>query len=347
MKKLVKTIALTSLIATVPTITFAEAPSFKDVSSKNVYHDIIVEMANQSIINGYEDGTFRPNQSITRKHASALINRAVDLPETEEFTQPKDLSSKNANYNDIKALIKADLLEVDGKGNINPNAPLTRGEMAKIISVAFNLEGDKNSLKDVSKGIEPYVSALYENDVTTGYEDGTFREKESLTRSHFAVFMYRAMNIDRDSEVIEADQETKGDEKGLFELTDKEYIKIAEMVDIYAMKKEDVPRPEGVTTEKQNAEQIEIRTRELHNGVGGFGIADDNRSRFKDNKSVYNALAITTGQFIDSKARHTNISVEEFTDIINQIVKTGEVYDSGNFSMYYNYDDGNIYYSDR
>ncbi|WP_400194630.1 S-layer homology domain-containing protein [Lysinibacillus telephonicus] len=169
--------------------------TFKDVSKQNVYYDIIHIMAQQGIISGYEDGTFKPSQTINRKQAAALVNRAVKLPKTTAFKTPKDLSTKNAYYTDIKALMEAGLLTVDSKGNVNPNSPLTRGEMAKILTVAFNLKTTgTNPLKDVSSTYKPYVTALYNAGVTTGFEDNTFRENASLTRAHYAVFMYRAMN---------------------------------------------------------------------------------------------------------------------------------------------------------
>lgn len=144
------------------------AKTFSDVSKKNVYYDIIHEMAQSGIISGYEDSTFKPNETISRKHAAALISRAIEkLPRTTTFKAPKDLSTNNAYYKDIKKLMEAGLLAVDSKGNINPNKALTRGEMAKILAIAYDLETTgMNPLKDVSKANAKYVSALYNTGVT-------------------------------------------------------------------------------------------------------------------------------------------------------------------------------------
>lgn len=182
--------------------------AFKDITEQNVYYDVIHSMAKDKIINGYEDKTFKPNETINRKQAAALVNRAAKLKKVTEFKAPKDLSIKNAYYKDIKKLMEAGLLETDSSGNINPNAPLTRGEMAKILAVAFNLKPASSSpLTDVSKNVEKYVASLYQAGVTTGYPDKTFKENQSLTRSNYAVFMYRAMNLD-ESGVI--NEEAKG-----------------------------------------------------------------------------------------------------------------------------------------
>lgn len=194
---------LATLIATsaivVPMQMEVSAKSFSDVSTKNPYYDIIHTMTEKGIIKGYENGTFKPNETLSRKHAATLINRAVTLKSVKNVAVPKDLTKSNAYYTDIMALLNAGLIEVDSKGNVNPNKALSRGEMAKILATAFNLKGSKHSLKDVSKTYDSYVAALYENNVTTGFEDGTFKEKQSLTRSHYAVFMYRAMGLDKET----------------------------------------------------------------------------------------------------------------------------------------------------
>lgn len=167
---------------------------FIDVTPKNVNYAVIQDMATKGIIKGYADGTFKPNEKINRKQASVLIHRLGKLPKTKTSKAiPKDLSASNTGFDAIMALYNHDLLAVDGKGNINPNKELTRGEMAKILATVFGLKGKTHQLTDVSDGVSAYVSALYQNDVTTGFEDGTFREKTSLTRAHYAVFMYRAM----------------------------------------------------------------------------------------------------------------------------------------------------------
>ncbi|MEC1177265.1 S-layer homology domain-containing protein [Metasolibacillus meyeri] len=194
---LAASIALPAIVVPVEVEAATYSKTFKDVSKNSPYYDSIHTMTEKGIISGYEDGTFKPNETLTRKHAAALLNRAVSVKASKNVDAPKDLPKTNAYYNDIMALVNAGLLDTDAKGNINPNAPLTRGEMAKILATAFDLKGTKHPLTDVSPKYSSYVAALYENNVTTGYEDKTFKEKESLTRAHYAVFMYRAMGLEK------------------------------------------------------------------------------------------------------------------------------------------------------
>nr|WP_106779148.1 S-layer homology domain-containing protein [Lysinibacillus timonensis] len=190
-------LSLTTPMFIAPTTTNAATYTklFKDVTKKNANFEVIHMMAEKGVISGYPDGTFKPNETLSRKHAAALITRTgKTLPKTTVFKAPKDLSTKNANYNDIKTLMEAGLLELDKKGNINPDAPLTRGEMAKIITIAYQLDTTgHHPFWDVSDQNAPYVTALYQANVTSGYEDGTFGENKYLTRAHYTAFIYRAM----------------------------------------------------------------------------------------------------------------------------------------------------------
>lgn len=192
-------IATPAIVAPIPMD--AQAKQFSDVPASYPYFLEITEMQGKGIINGYEDGTFKPHQTISRQHAAVLVVRALDinnlpLAKVKAFQQPKDLNTSHPYYNEIKKLMEAGLLELDSKGNINPTKPITRGEMAKILAVAFGLEGNTNVVfQDVKgTGYEEYVKALYANGVTTGYEDGTFKPNQSLNRAHYSVFLYRAMN---------------------------------------------------------------------------------------------------------------------------------------------------------
>ncbi|MGN4128078.1 S-layer homology domain-containing protein [Lysinibacillus sphaericus] len=179
---------------------------FKDIKPAYDYFKIVHEMRNQGIINGYPDNTFRPNDVLSRKHAATLVYRAVDgkLPKKFDEIPFKDLPKDHYYYTDIQTLAQAGLLDAEA-GNILPDKQLSRGEMAKILVTAFNLEipaeydsSDYDLVDMVNNKYQPYVRALYANGVTTGYGDAKFEPNQSLSRAHYAVFMYRAMEaIDR------------------------------------------------------------------------------------------------------------------------------------------------------
>ena len=165
------------------------AKTFSDVPSSNAYYSIIDVMSDNQIINGYKDGTFKPNSTITRAHVAALLNRAIDLKEIRPATTFSDVPTTHTYYKEIMELYQAGI--IDGSyGKYNPNDSLTRGQLAKILTNAFALQQQQTtSFKDVptSHHFNTYIGAPAANNITTGYTDGTFKPNTTVSRMHFAV----------------------------------------------------------------------------------------------------------------------------------------------------------------
>lgn len=170
---------------------------FKDISKTHVYYEILHQMRDQGIITGYDDGTFKPDTKISRQHAAVLIERATSLTSKVPFKQYNDIPKTYPYFDAIQRLQQTGVIKADAKGNFNPTKNLTRGEMALILANAFKLEAKgKHPFNDVSQTTEEgkAIAALYEAEITTGYDATTFKPNESLSRAHYAVFLYRALN---------------------------------------------------------------------------------------------------------------------------------------------------------
>lgn len=371
---LVAALAIPVMVAPLPTqhaeangvVVLANNP-FKDVKVNSPYYHIIHDMRDAGIINGYEDGTFRPTTTLSRQHAAALISRALkinnlSLDKTIEFKQPKDLSTSNPYYNDLKALMEAGLLETDRNGNLNPDKDLTRGEMSKILAVAFQLKVKADYVFGDVKGskYEEYVKALYSNGVTTGYEDYTFKLDGSLTRVHYVLFMHRAMNLDENfvAKPIPAPQPKPEVEpkpnptpppQPETEQTSTSPIKYSDWS--YHDIRTKIPRPAGYVAgehEKANAEIVrKIMAENAHGYRSSFLIE---KKAYEDNYASLSEeykkdLPATFEDSIRLSAEHAGTTYEEFVDIINRVIETGEVHDGRTFSVYFNYQQGMIHIS--
>lgn len=171
------------------------AGSFKDVGES--YSKIINEFVDLGIVSGYEDETFRPNNNVTRGQAAIILARALKL-DTDKVgaVQFKDIDKDYPAFKEIAAVTNAGIMS-GNKGKFEPNKPLTRVQMASILTKAFELKGDGSaSFKDVKKDFYAYdaIDALYTNNITTGYENKTFKPTKPVTRAHFVVFLSRALN---------------------------------------------------------------------------------------------------------------------------------------------------------
>lgn len=140
---------------------------------------------------GYEDGSLRPDDNITKEEVASVMARVLDRNKNfyDEVSSPeyKDLDSKDWAYSDIKLL--SDLGIVCGyEGCFSPKDEITRAELASLISRFECLEPDnrKMSFKDIDKSwARAYINALYNNGIVVGQEEGIYNPDAKLTRAEF------------------------------------------------------------------------------------------------------------------------------------------------------------------
>ncbi|WP_148298890.1 S-layer homology domain-containing protein, partial [Paenibacillus pini] len=163
-------------------------------------------------LNGYTDGSVKPNKSITRSEFIALVNRMFKNTETTPI-HFADLPETNWAYTDISKAIKAGYLQGYENNTIRPNANVTRQEAASIISKVVGLKsGDLQSLnqyKDasqISAWSKDSVAAVVEKDIMKGYQDGTFAPQKILTRAEAVVLIDAALNKKKLMETVTYDK---------------------------------------------------------------------------------------------------------------------------------------------
>jgi hypothetical protein len=165
--------------------------TFSDVPEGYWAKKEIEYLVQEGIIKGYDDGTFKPEKPVTRLQAAMMLVRALGL-DTNHRPDPgfKDIQKGDYGYEYVAAVVDEGIFS---KANtFNPNKPLTRGQMAKILVKAFRLKGDyQGEIKDVSKEFESYVRVLAANGITQIYNDNTYKPNAVVTRAQFAVFFAR------------------------------------------------------------------------------------------------------------------------------------------------------------
>lgn len=111
----------------------ANTVSFTDQSNMSSQAlQVVQEAVKQGLITSYPDGSFRPDQPVTRKEMAALLGNALKL----------DVTAKAVNFNDtqeswalpyIEAVCAAGLMTVDPTGAFHPGAPVSHEEWASIL----------------------------------------------------------------------------------------------------------------------------------------------------------------------------------------------------------------------
>lgn len=146
--------------------------AFSDVPENEWYTGSVAWAAKNKIVLGYEDGTFRPDQSITREEMCALMDRYVEFHSKKNGVTHK-LVKKPATFSDIdtasgyaKGYIttcaKRGLVEGCGDGTFRPLKTATRAEVAAVI---YRLDWYVNG-GGVIGGDEPVIETKTEKETT-------------------------------------------------------------------------------------------------------------------------------------------------------------------------------------
>lgn len=126
---------------------------FPDVPKSNPNSGYIQSAVEAGIINGYADGTFKPDQKVTRGHMAAFISRAFDLPEgTKKFS---DVSQSHTAYKAVRELAAAGITTGYPDGTFKPQDNLTRAHISAFLARAIEYsEGNDPKSTTLSKTID-------------------------------------------------------------------------------------------------------------------------------------------------------------------------------------------------
>lgn len=143
-------------------------------------------------ISGYPDGTIQPNGNITREEVVSAFYRLLKPEfkatiETSENNFP-DVSADRWSNTAISTMANGGFVVGDANGNFNPSAPITRAEF---VTIATKFLGnnvsvpDVNQFTDISGHWAEKAILLAANGAywISGYEDGTFRPDNYITRA--------------------------------------------------------------------------------------------------------------------------------------------------------------------
>ncbi|WP_404996437.1 S-layer homology domain-containing protein [Caldifermentibacillus hisashii] len=189
--------AVMAATAVTPVAAFAASTtSFPDVPAGE-YADAINNLVGKGIINGFDDGTFKPNDPVLREQAAKILATALKLDTTGTENYP-DVSPDNWSYKYIVAVTKAGIFGGDESGKFNPFANLTRQEAAKIIVEAFDFTGSSEltfgDKANIQSWAVPYVKTAVANGILKGDDQGNFNPNANIKRGDFALMIQRALN---------------------------------------------------------------------------------------------------------------------------------------------------------
>ena len=185
---------------------------FSDISNSG-YCDYIVVGYLAGIINGYEDGTFRPNKTVTRGQFITMLWRAVGEPGAENTTLNfKDAANIPDAYKDAVAWgVEEGIIKGYDDGTFRPNQSISRAQMAtfsyRLLVLTFGEEAIDEfnqpcGFKDAASVADPYVDAvnvcanlgiILGFDTDGDGEGDTFRPNDTANRGQAATIILRVV----------------------------------------------------------------------------------------------------------------------------------------------------------
>ncbi len=155
-------------------------------------------------ITGVGNAQFSPGGKLTRAEAvTMLYGLLADKSKGEFPCEFADVTPDKWYYTQITTLASLNLIDCDG-GNFGPNEAITRAEFAELVSRLVPLSDVESGFPDVSRDSEYYaaVATCQEQGWVAGYEDGTFRPDNTLTRAEAVVIYNNIMNRAIDEDVV-------------------------------------------------------------------------------------------------------------------------------------------------
>ena len=157
----------------------------------------IENFASMGLINGYENGTFKPNDFITRAEFIKIINSAFGYTQAGTFTFT-DVKEGEWFYNEVAIAVKAGYIDGRSSTTFAPNDKITREEVAKVLTTIMkNKDTDYDKLKNfpdgnkVSDWAKPYVEGAIEAEYLKGDDNGNLNPTKNITRAEVVTVISR------------------------------------------------------------------------------------------------------------------------------------------------------------
>ena len=193
--------------------------SIQPALAKTVYYDTYnhwaandIDFASNTlkVFKGYGDFTFKPENNITRAEFITILAKTAYRQ-----NQMNEVYTSDMNYNDmsnqhwsytfvismyehLKTNQDFSFKDIFAGTNFYPDRPITREESAALLAVFCKDAIYDNSVnfKDLSSSNRFYneIKRLYNAGIITGYEDGTFKGNNNITRAESAALIKRVYN---------------------------------------------------------------------------------------------------------------------------------------------------------
>jgi len=171
---------------------------YDDLALHNQFYESVYSLHLKEVLEAtYTDegeAFIKPYEMVTRADAAYMLYQILGYTPQNGKIFP-DVKSDEWYYEAVSTVAAKEIVNGFTDGTFRPNEPLTRIQMSKIISKAFDYQLSTSPIipfTDVNSQWAPYVEALYKNGVTTGVTPTQYLPNKQLTRAEMSAFLDRA-----------------------------------------------------------------------------------------------------------------------------------------------------------
>lgn len=192
LKKAISAVSALALAGSVVPASFAAKLTLKDVADTASYATAVNTLVALKVINGYEDGTFLPDNLITRAEATKVMVAALNQIDSAEAmkgsTKFTDVEAKHEWATGfINAGVQAGYINGMGDGTFAPDANVTYAQMVKMLVSAMGYNEYAEFLGGYPNG---FISIANSEGVTSGVKANA---DDNVTRAQVAQLVYNAL----------------------------------------------------------------------------------------------------------------------------------------------------------
>lgn len=193
-----KSIIMSVALAASMLATSMSAFAYTDISADHWAKSYIDGLSGSKYISGYQDGTYKPDNYITRAEFAKILTNIFGVIDKSGVTLT-DVADSAWYADTMKIAVKAGYITGYSDGTVRPEANITRQEAAVMVYRAWALspEGnvsftDKNEIADWAAN---QIATLAAKNVIGGYSDGSFQPNKFITRAEVAKIISNAITL--------------------------------------------------------------------------------------------------------------------------------------------------------
>ena len=168
---------------------------FDDIGNVEWAKEAIEYLNKENIINGVGDKQFAPSSNLTREQAAKIICLAFKIDVENEESDFEDVIHGSWYESYVQAAKKAGVINGIDDKNFGVGANITREDLAVMLYRTLGEQGedmelgfnDSDEISDYAKEAVAYLSSTGK---INGYDDGSFKPKQQITRAEAAQLIY-------------------------------------------------------------------------------------------------------------------------------------------------------------